>query len=97
MRLNRKQIARVAAYSTLTPRSPLGVDNDVSHAARRLGEGQSVLLKPFQVQLDRLADQSADLFLGIARRHATRQVRHVSRQIRACVLNWACKTIIVTH
>ncbi len=39
MRLNRKKIARVAAYSTLTPRSPLGVDNDVSHAARRLGEG----------------------------------------------------------
>lgn len=53
MRLNRKKIARVAAYSTLTPRSPLGVDNDVLHAARRLGEGQSVLLKPFQAQLDR--------------------------------------------
>jgi hypothetical protein len=48
---------------------------------------ESVLRQTFEVQLDGLANQPADFFLGLARRDASRQVRDVGREVRAGVFD----------
>src|ERR1700730_7415029 len=50
---------------------------DVIDLARRLGNGQSILPQPAQVQFYGLADKLFGFFHGHARRNASRKIRHV--------------------
>src|SRR5207248_5723977 len=59
----------------------LGVDFDVINPAARLGDGQAVGAKAFDMEFDRLLDFPLGLLDGIADGYAARQVRSICRVV----------------
>src|SRR5438874_12508992 len=59
----------------------LGVDFDVINSAARLGDGQAVGAKAFDMEFDRLLDFPLAFLDGVADGNAARQVRNICRVV----------------